>query len=77
MSVKWKDIKERKIVDSGERERMGLSVQGMSSFDRIKVMLSSTSATIEFWIKYCEDVSRSDHGNMLQVSSLFFSVPGK
>lgn len=51
MSVKWKDIKERKIVDSGERERMGLSVQGMSSFDRIKVMLSSTSATIEFWIQ--------------------------
>lgn len=41
VSVKWKDIKERKIVDSGERERMGLSVQGMSSFDRIKVMLSA------------------------------------
>ena len=51
MSVKWKDIKERKIVDSGERERMGLGVQRMSSFDKIKVMLSSTTATIEFWVQ--------------------------
>ena len=73
---KWKDIKEWKTVDSGERERMGLSIQGMSSFDRIKVTLSITTGTIRV---LDSNIVRMSLDLIMGTccSSLFFSVPGK
>lgn len=76
MSVKRKDKQERKAVDSGERERMGLSIQGMSSFDRIKVMLSITTGTIRV---LDSNIVRMSLDLIMGTccSSLFLSVPGK